>query len=352
MDPATGDTVGFTRRAFIAVCVFVGVILVLLLVWRLAFVFALVFAGGLVALMLDGLAQTLQRALPVPLGLAVTLVVMLLGALGAIVVLLLGPSLIDQFDNLAHQMPAAIENLRQTLSHYWWGQRLLEALPSSEDVVPDVSHLFGRLAGFFSTFLGVLSGAILVVTVGIYGAVGPQQYVSAALRLLPPSRRVRGRQVTDELAHVLRRWLLGRFGAMTAVGVLVWIGMAVARIPLALSLGLIAGALSFVPFIGPVASAVPAILMGFLKGPSGALTAFAVYLAVQLLESNLITPLIEKRAVSLPPAMVIAVQFFMGSLLGIVGILLATPLTVVITTLVQMLYIEDVLGERIDHLGR
>ncbi len=347
---------GFARRVLVAVSILLGVVAVAVLMWRLANVLALVFAGVLLTLAINGACDALMRRMPLPRGAAVlSLLVVVLGV-AACLAWFVGPDLAAQFERLEQELPAAIDRLREWLGGHELGRRLLDDLPGGGEAVDAEgaggTELFGQLAGFFSTFVGFVTGVVVVVTVGFYAAFQPDLYVNAALRLLPPPKRARGREILEALAHVLRRWLLGRFAAMTVIGVLTTIGLFIVGTPLALSLGLIAGALSFIPFVGPIASAVPAVLMGFLEGPSSALWVVVVFIGVQILESNVITPLIEKRAVSMPPALVIAVQFLMGSLLGLLGILVATPVAVVVTVLVQMVYIEDILGDRVTVLGR
>jgi predicted PurR-regulated permease PerM len=138
---------------------------------------------------------------------------------------------------------------------------------------------------------------------------------------------------------------------MAVVGFLTAVGLWVAGIPLAFVLGLIAALLSFVPYIGPIASVVPAALVALAESPTKVLYVFIIYGVVQLLESYLITPLIQERAVSIPPAVLISAQVIMGILAGAIGVLMATPLAVVLIVLVQMLYLADVLGDPVSTLG-
>jgi predicted PurR-regulated permease PerM len=343
---------GFARKVLVAVSILLGVVVFVVLVWRLASVLALVFAGILLTLAINGICDALRRRLPMPRAAAVlALLVVLLGVV-ACLGWFIGPDLAAQFQRLEKELPAALSSVQKWMSQHELGRRVLDNLPVGDSEGGGETDLFGQLAGFFSSFFGFVTAAVVVITVGFYAAFQPELYVNAALRLVPPPKRARGREILEALAHVLRRWLLGRFAAMGVIGVLTTTALALVGTPLSLSLGLIAGTLSFIPFIGPVASAIPAVLMGFLNGPAGALKVALAFLVVQTLESNLITPLIEKRAVSMPPALVIAVQFVMGSLLGLLGIFIATPVAVVVTVLVQMVYIEDVLGDRVTVLGR
>jgi len=134
------------------------------------------------------------------------------------------------------------------------------------------------------------------------------------------------------------------------IGLLTWIGLSILGVPLALTLGLIAGLLSFIPNFGPIMSAVPAILLAFIDSPISALYVLILFIVVQLIESNLVTPLIERRTVELPPVLTIVAQLALTILFGAVGLILATPILAVVMVLVQTLYIQDVLGDKTDNL--
>ena len=198
----------------------------------------------------------------------------------------------------------------------------------------------------------MVTNTVIILFLGVYLAFDPGSYTRALVFLLPAERRQRGEEILGKIGHGLRWWLVGRFSSMTVVGVLTAVGLLIIGEPLALVLGLIAGLLSFIPFLGPVLSALPAILIGLSRSLSMAGWVILVYLVVQFFESNLITPLIQKRAVMLPPAFLVSAQFILGVLLGFFGILLATPLTVLLTIIFQMLYVEGMLGDKVQILGQ
>jgi predicted PurR-regulated permease PerM len=119
-------------------------------------------------------------------------------------------------------------------------------------------------------------------------------------------------------------------------------------VPLALTLGLIAGLLSFIPNFGPILSAVPAILLAFIHSPISAVYVACLFVGVQVVESNVVTPFIERKTVELAPALTIVFQLILGVLIGGLGLVLATPLLAVIVVLVKTVYFEDVLGDKGD----
>jgi predicted PurR-regulated permease PerM len=149
----------------------------------------------------------------------------------------------------------------------------------------------------------------------------------------------------------LRRWLLARFMSMTVVGILTGVGLAITGMPLALTLGVIAGALSFIPYLGPLLSVIPGVVIALESDPALLPWAVGVYAIVQVLESNFITPLIEQETTSVPAALLITVQVLLTMLAGSLGILLAAPLTVTAMVFVQLLYVRRMLGDDIPVMG-
>jgi predicted PurR-regulated permease PerM len=139
---------------------------------------------------------------------------------------------------------------------------------------------------------------------------------------------------------------------MGVVGLLTGVGLLIAGVPTPLALGLLAALLSFVPYVGPILSFIPAVLIALTVSLTKVFYVVLVFGIVQTLESYLVTPLVQRRAVSLPPVILITAQIAMGVLAGATGVLLATPLAVCVIVLLQMLYVEDVLGDEVHVLGQ
>lgn len=169
----------------------------------------------------------------------------------------------------------------------------------------------------------------------IFLAASPQLYLRGALRLLPMTWRSRGREVAAELGATLRLWFLGQFIDMAIVGLLLWLGVFLIGSPLAMSLALLAGLLNFVPYVGALAGAVPAILVAMAQSPVLAAWVALLFLAVQLLEGNVIAPWIQKRTIALPPALTILSQTVLGTLFGLIGLIVATPFIAVLLVAVR-----------------
>jgi predicted PurR-regulated permease PerM len=250
---------------------------------------------------------------------------------------------------LGERLPRALDRLDEVIKEQPWGG-LLEDV-RLDRLKPSAPQILAGVSGVFSTAFEAMANLFVIFFIGLYLAINPDTYVQGLLHLIPRESRERGAQILQALGHALGWWLVGRFAAMAAVGFLTTIGLELIDMQLALVLGVIAGLLSFVPYIGPIASVVPAMLIGLTQSPMMAVYALIVYSLVQFIEGNFLTPLIQKRAVSMPPAVLLSAQFSMGLFYGLFGVLLATPLAVAIIVLIQMLYVQDVLKDRIRVLG-
>jgi predicted PurR-regulated permease PerM len=199
--------------------------------------------------------------------------------------------------------------------------------------------------GALSSLVGTLGALLIVFLSGIFVAATPSTYVRGLLHLVPLGGRPRARQVIVQVEDALGRWMLSKVFRMFLVGALTWAGLALLGIPLALTLGIIAGLLTFIPNIGPILALVPTVLLALMEGPMRALYVVALYVGIQQVENNIVTPLLEKKMLSLPPALTLAMQVFMGILVGPVGVAIASPLTAAGLVMVRMLYVEDVLHD-------
>lgn len=342
----------FAKRSLVAATIAAGLFVLLYFFNAVANVLLLMFAGVLLSIFLRGIALFISHYTPLGEGWSLVATIVLLLVLIAGVSWLGGPRLADQFDQLSQRIPEAIDQIESRLEQSPWGRYVLQQVPGqSGGGTPSSSNLLGQVTGVFSSFFGMLANGLIVLVIGLYIAIAPEKYVQGALYLVPAAYRERAHEVMRSEGHALRWWLIGRIASMIVVGILTAVGLIVAGIPLAFTLGFIAAVLSFVPYVGPIASLIPMALVALAEDPNKVIYVFVIYAVVQLAESYLITPLIQERAVSIPPALLIAAQTIVGVLAGLIGILLATPLTVFVIVLVQMLYVRDVLGEDVKVLG-
>lgn len=317
----------FVRRTLIGL----ALVALTLALWQLANVLLLCFGGLLVAVLLRALANQVAAHTPLSdrwaLAFSVLAVVVVLAATSWFV----GERVASQMNQLSETLPRAMGSARDWVRGTPIGNGLFEHLSSID--------LGKKLASFASSTFGALANTLLIVFLALYLAASPSLYRGGFLALLPAEVRGPVGDAIDASGSALRRWLLGQLVAMLLIGVVTGTGLALLGVPLALSLGLLAGLLEFIPFVGPIAAAVPAILVGFTQGPPGALKVLLLYLAIQQVEGNLLMPVIQRWAVSLPPALnVLSVAVF-AVFFGPVGILFATPLMVVAMIMVQKLYV-------------
>ena len=345
------DTSDFLRRALIVLVLAMLAAILFTVVRALFGVLLIIFGGVLLAVLIDGVARWLHRHTPLSrrVGVGVTLAFVI--ALIALALWQLGPRIAEQAQALSERLPRMFEEGKTWLRQYEWGTAIANQMPGSvSEAMPDEVPI-GAVRTVFSTLFGALPNVFIILFVGIYVSLSPLLYVNGILRLVPKDHRPRANEVASALGTGLRMWLLGRIASMTIVGVLTAVGLMVFGIPLALTLGLIAALLSFVPYIGPILAFVPALAVALSEGSQAMIAVVGVYAAVQFAESYLITPLIQKRTVSMPPALLITSQVVLGVLAGTVGVAVATPLVLMVIILVQMLYVQDVLEDDVTVMG-
>ena len=306
--------------------------------WRLLDVLMLVFGSIVVAVVLRTLSEPLGRRLGGKPRVAQALVV--LGALGlaVLVVWLIGDRMADQFKVLRGTLPAAVQAVVRWLNSNAFGLALIEIWQNARG---DEGAL-GRVAGLATMTLGALSSTLLMLAMGIYLAADPSGYRRGLLRLLPPAQRGRVDDALVAAGDGLRRWLLGQGVSMLVIGSLTTGGLLLLGMPLAVSLGVLAGLLAFVPFFGAISAGLLTVLVAFSESPQMALYAALLCLGVQQVEELLVMPRVQRWAVHMPPALALISVVMFGLLFGPLGALFATPLMVVAMILVQRLYVDGV----------
>ncbi len=324
--------------------------LVYLVVVEFARLFALIFGAILVATALSGLAHLVNVRGRLPHALSVSLVIAFLLATCVGLGAWLGPQVVGQIGELDQKIRQGVENARSLLDSTL--DFLEKHVPSLRDgVLPRAGSIVQSTGKVLSSGFGTLTDVVVVVLLGVFLAANPARYERGLLLLVPRAQRARGRAVLRATARTLRYWLLARGLLMLLVGTLFAIGLSILGIPFAGPLGIIAGLLDFIPYLGPVLGAIPALAVAFLEGPDRVLWVLGLYVVVQFVESYIAGPLVESKAVTLPPGLLLAFQVICAAWLGVLGVLLATPLLVALVVGVQMIYIQGVLGEEIRIAG-
>ena len=305
-----------------------------LLIWKLHDAVLLLFAAVITAVILRASAQALQRILPVGDGVALSLATALIAALVIGAIGLFGQEVSSQVSELTAMLPGAWDTLVDTV-----GAERVEHLV--ERFMPEGA----TIASIAQTVIGLVTsaatGLALAVLGGVYLALSPDTYRRGALRLLPDSAKERVARAFDQTGDSLRAWLLGQIFLMLLVGVVTGVGLWIIGVPSAFALGLIAGLLEFVPLIGPIAAAIPGVLIALTMGLETAALTAGFYFVVQQSEGNILEPLVMRKSVSIPPAVTLFAIFLFGGLFGPIGVLLGGPLTVAAFVLVQVLWLND-----------
>jgi predicted PurR-regulated permease PerM len=328
-----GALAAYTYRVLIAV----GVVALAVLAWQLADVLMLVFGGIVLASALRALSDPLERhtALSGRVSLALVVIVLFIALVAAF--WLVGEQLVVQLRELSQLLPGGLNDVREWLQRSPAGAWLVQLSERGADLAR--GSLSG-IARFASTTFGVLANSVLILFLALYFAADPGLYRRGLVKLVPAAGRARVAAALQATGAGLKAWLLGQLVAMVSVGVITGVGLWLLDVPLALSLGLIAGLLEFVPFVGPILSAIPALLVAFTQDGWTPLYVLLLYLAIQQVEGNVLMPVIQKWAVSLPPALGVLGVVIFGLLFGLLGVLFATPLMVVVMVFVQKLYVD------------
>jgi predicted PurR-regulated permease PerM len=260
----------------------------------------------------------------------------------ALALFLFGRQMRAQLGELARVLPPAVEYV---LGEFGVDTRnLREQLPNMlGSGLPQ--EIIRRAASFGLTLLGAIGNLLLVIVAGVFLAADPALYRLGLIKLFPPSQHERVEGAVDASGVALRLWLKGQLIAMALVGALTGTALWMIGLPSPLALGLIAALGEFVPFIGPILAALPALVIAGSQSTEMLLWTTGAFVVIQQVESNLIAPLVQHRTVELPPVLSLFAVLAFGVVFGPVGLLLAVPLLVVAYVLVKKLYVRETLGE-------
>lgn len=332
----------------------IGIIIFLVclyLSWQVRQVLLLVFSAIVIAVALNRLVRVFQRfriKRGIAIFLSVSLVLLLLAGFFIVVV----PPFLEQLQELANLAPQGLERLRSLAS---WLQELIP-----EQVVQDLRNwggftqqlrslmvrLFGNFLTLFSNSLGIILNVLVVLVLTIMLLATPAPYRQGFTLLFPASYRPRTEEILQQCEVSLGGWVTGTLFNMVVIAVLNGIALLILQVPLANANGVLSGVLTFIPNIGPTLSTIPPILLALLDSPGKAVAVLVVYIIIQALESNVLTPLIMKREVSLLPAVTLASQLIFASFFGFLGLFLALPLLVITQVWIKELLVKDVLNQR------
>jgi predicted PurR-regulated permease PerM len=337
--------VDFARRVVVAVLLTLLLVLVAYVLWRGVAVLLQAFGGVLFGLFLSTLAEWLRKHSRLSYGWSLAVVVLGLFLLAGGFGWLLWSRLSSEIGELIPKLRQSTVQVREYLEQYPWGRFLIEEVPTTP---ASAAQMVGieKAGNLVSGLASVLVTAAVILFVGGFGAAEPDQYKAGLFHLVPRRHRRRVGEAVDALAFNLRWWLLGQLLLMLLLWATTSLGLWLMGIPLALVLGLITGLFELIPYAGPWISAVPAALVALLVSPWHLTMVLGMYLGLHLMEGYLVGPLVQRKAVLLPPALTLVSQVLLWEMLGMLGLFVAAPLTVAVIVLLKMLYVEDTLGDQ------
>jgi predicted PurR-regulated permease PerM len=317
-----------------------------LLLWAGRDVVFLLFFGLLVGIFLSAPTGWLEGR-GMKRSLALALVVFVCGGAVTTFILLLWPVMAEQLATLARDLPPVLDRVVEWLDARYRSfagsmGRPVEGIGERirRQMIDQTGRLFTGALPIVNTALGALAGVLMVLAVGIFTAARPQLYRDGLLHLIPPAHRERVASALERAGTSLHWWMIATALSMILVGVVTFLGMALLGVPGALALAVIAGALQFIPIVGPVVATVPAMAAAITVSPATALWVVLFFAVVGQTESNFITPWMMQRAVHMPAALTLLSEALLGAVFGFLGLLLAVPILAVVLVGAQALYVE------------
>lgn len=340
----------------------IGVVLftaLLVFTWYFAATVLLIFAGMLLGLGLNALTNALGRHVHLPHAVRLAIVCTALAVMLAGVAYLGGATIADQASLLSKTIKSQISNVRSFLeghgidtSFFDLGNAAPAAAtdatsppapnPPSHGGLPGAGALASSggaiVSQTFKLLLGTISAVgniFIVLFLGLAFAAQPGVYHDGLLFLAPARHRTRAALVVNRIGETLERWLIAQIIVMIAVGTVTWVGLALIGIPGSFILGIQAGLLAFIPTVGAIIAGVVVVLASLASGWVATLSAFLLFLGVHAMESYVLTPLLQRQALDIPPATLFAFQILLGVVFGIWGLALALPLVAIAKVMID-----------------
>ncbi|MGT2500790.1 AI-2E family transporter [Bradyrhizobium guangxiense] len=356
--PTRGDLAWAISVGGIGVVLFTAL---LAFTWYFAATVLLIFTGMLLGLGLNALTIALGRRVPLPHAVRLAIVCIALAVMLAGIAYLGGATIAEQASLLSKTLKAQLANVRSFLDNHGIdtsffdlgngasesaGTAPSEAAPApaapSRGALPSAGALASSGGAIVSQTFKVLLGTIhgvgnifIVLFLGFAFAAQPAVYHDGLLYLAPARHRTRVTLVIDRISETLERWLIAQIIVMLAVGVVTWIGLALIGIPGPFILGIQAGLLAFIPTVGAIIAGVIVVLASLASGWIPALSAFLLFMGVHAMESYVLTPILQRQALDIPPATLFAFQIVLGVVFGIWGLALALPLVAIAKVMID-----------------
>ena len=330
----------------------------LVFAWKFAATLFLIFAGMLLGVALTAMTSQLGRVVRLAHALRLTIVCLILAGLLSGVVFLGGATIAQQATVLSNTIKSQLVHVKSFLedhgvdtSYFDFGSSTAAPPNSSTQATPGpaASHNLPSAGAIASSggaivtqtlklLLGTVSALgnfFIVLFLGLAFAAQPGVYRAGLLFMVPARLRARATVIVDRIGETLERWLIAQMLTMAAVFFVTWIGLAVIGIQSSFILGIQAGLLAFIPTVGALLAGVIVVVASLASGWIAALSAFILFLGVHAMESYVLTPIIQRQALDIPPATLFAFQILLGVVFGIWGLALALPLMAIAKVMID-----------------
>lgn len=326
-------------------------IIILISLWFLYYIKNIVgifLIALLLAAALKPLIDWLERK-KIPRGIGVTIVYLFLFGIMAGAFVLILPPIVSQISQLTDKLPWYLDKLSQSFgmieeysANHGWIANLNKISASLEDIL---SNFAGNIFTGISSIFGGVTSFIFILVITFYMTLEKNAAERIANLIIPAKYRERTLKIAEKLEEKIGLWVRGIAILMIIVGIFAFLGLSILRVDYALTLGLIAGLTEIIPYLGPIIGAVPAIFLAFAQSPSKALLVIILYFALQQIENNILQPKVMEKAVGLNPIIIIFALLIGAKIAGILGILLAIPVTTSIIVLIKEFY-PDINGKK------
>lgn len=330
----------FANKVWTTVSITAFVAIMILIIYKTFNAFLLLLAASLIALFFAAISGKIKKWTGWKDGISLTVTIALMVIVVGLFFWLLGAEAQNQYKEMQEAVPVIIENAQNYLNKSDVGKKV-------SDYVSDIENqkkVLPFLQGFFKSSFGVFGDLYIVVFLAMFLSIAPFDYVNGVVNMIPRSGKVKAKHLFEDLGVNLKKWIKGAIISGLVVFIFTATGLLILGVDMWLILAISAGLLNVIPNFGPIIAMIPAVLVALLTSPTQALLVAGLYLTAQIIESNFITPNVQKKLLNIPPALLIFFQVLMGTLTGGWGIVLAVPSLVIVITVVNNLYLDENTG--------